>query len=97
MGEICWKTGLSCQNSQNLHDALTAASHQQSYPLSMLNESTVSTMFIKDEPTSDDQNHFIEMMKEIETVDPLMNLLVVPGSSLHAKINDPFTDGIDES
>ena len=42
------------------------------------------------------QRHFDRMMKEIKTVDPETEYLVVPGSHLHRKIHNHITEGIDE-
>jgi hypothetical protein len=42
------------------------------------------------------ERHYDQMMQEIEQFDPNVMYSVVPGSTLHARINNPVTEGIDE-
>ncbi|MDJ0880945.1 MAG: hypothetical protein QNJ56_04780 [Gammaproteobacteria bacterium] len=54
-------------------------------------------MSIHENQVSEPNHHYDQLLEEIELMDPNGLYLVVPGSTLHQKFNNPVKDGIDES
>ena len=50
-----------------------------------------------DKQRADNEQHYLDMMRELAQVDPNLRYALVPGSALHARVNGQAPDNSDEN